>query len=128
MTEWIFQANPDSFDLDGYLATSPATMLYLANQHRASMNVGDTVFLWRAIGSGAATLSGVVAEATIIEAPTLQPEDAPALTFWSNPSLAAPAERVRLRLDRIELQDRLKRDWLKDDPICRDMRIFRMAS
>lgn len=128
MTDWIFQANPDSFDLDGFLATKPATMLYLANQHRASMAVGDTVFLWRAIGSGASALSGVVAETTIIEQPMLQNEDATALTFWKDPNLSAPAERVRLRLDRIELRDRVKRDWLKDDPICRDMRIFRMAA
>jgi hypothetical protein len=128
MTEWIFQANPGSFDIDGFLATDPGTMLYLANQHRDEMHVGDTVFLWRAIGDGPAKLSGVVAEATILNAPNFQQEDAEALRFWTNPGSAPPAMRVRLRLDRVELKDRLKREWLKDDPICRDMRIFKMAA
>lgn len=128
MTEWIFQANPDAFDIDGFLATNPATMLYLANQHRGAMRLGDTVFLWRSIGSGEANLSGVVAEATIIADPAEASEDVDALPFWSNPGSATPAKRVRLRLDRIELKDRVKRDWLKNDPICRDMRIFKFAS
>jgi hypothetical protein len=128
MTEWIFQANPGSFDIDGFLATDPPTMLYLANQHRSAMAVGDTVFIWRAIGSGPEPLSGIVAEATIIDAPAVRIEEPAALPFWSDPSSAAPAHRVRLRIDRVELKDRLKRDWLKDDPICRDMRIFRMAA
>jgi len=128
MTEWIFQANPGSFDIDAFLATDPATMLYLANQHRAAMAMGDTVFLWRSIGSGPPALSGIVAEATIIESPAALAEDPAALPFWTDPSAATLAPRVRLRLDRIELKDRLKRDWLKDDPVCRHMRIFSLAS
>lgn len=128
MTVWIFQANPGSFDLEGFLATDPATMLYLANQHRGAMAIGDTVFLWRAIGSGPDALSGIVAEATIIETPSVQPEDAAALPQWTDPTSAKPANRVRLRLDRLELKDRVKRSWLKNDPVCRDMRIFKMAA
>lgn len=128
MTEWIFQANPTAFDIDGFLATDPATMLYLANQHRSDMKVGDTVFLWRSIGSANSALSGVVAEGTIIAPPQEQVEEPGALSFWTNPDAATLAQRVRLRLDRIELKDRLKRDWLKNDPICRDLRIFKFAS
>ena len=128
MTEWIFQANPNTFDIDGFLATDPPTMLYLANQHRGAMAIGDTVFLWRAVGGGLANDSGIVAEATIVDGPSLRLEDPTALAFWTDPGSAGPAERVRLRIDRIELNDRLKRDWLKNDPVCRDMRIFKLAA
>lgn len=128
MAVWIFQANPDAFDIDGFLATDPANMLYLANQHRSAMRVGDTVFLWRSIGSAQASLSGVVAEATVIDQPLERSEDPTSLPFWTSPNAANPAHRVRLRLDRVELKDRVKRDWLKNDPICRDLRIFKFAS
>lgn len=128
MTVWIFQANPKTFDIDGFLATRPTTMLYLAKQKAGAMAVGDTVFLWRAIGSGPKELSGVVAEATIVELPDAKPEDPNALKFWSDPMSANVAPRVKLQLDRIELRDRLKRDWLTDDPILRDMRLFRMGA
>lgn len=128
MNVWIFQANPDLFNVDGFLASEPGSMLYLANQQRGNMAIGDTLFLWRAIGSGPKSLSGIVAEATITELPTLRSEEPDALSFWAVPSINMPAQRVRLRIDRLELKDRLKRDWLQDDPVCRDMRIFKMAA
>lgn len=128
MAEWIFQANPDAFDIDAFLSTDPATMLCLANQHRSDLQLGDTVFLWRSIGSGQANLSGVIAEATVINHPVLQPEDPAALQFWTNPGAASLGHRVRLRLERIELKDLVKREWLKNDPVCRYLRIFKFAS
>lgn len=126
---WIFQANPDAFDITGYLATLPAALLWLVRQKGADMEVGDQVFFWRAIGSGERALSGVIAEAEIIEQPRTQPEDARAASFWAKKSDTAdpmlPQERVRLRLLRVaEGADILNRDAVAADPVLAGMQVL----
>lgn len=117
MQSWLFQATPKQFDLDRFLATAPQTMLWLAKQRAAEMRVGDQVFLWRAIGNGAADLSGIVAEATVIAPAAIRAEAADALPFWTDPTATVPASRVEIRLKRIELKRRFKRQWLDSDPV-----------
>ena len=97
MASWIFQANPQQFDVDGFLATGPSRMLWLAKQHANDMRVGDQVFLWRAIGGGDPKLSGIVAEARIVSLPTLQPDAAESLPYWIGNG-TAPDVRVELEL------------------------------
>jgi hypothetical protein len=116
MSTWIFQANPQQFDLDGYLATGPGEMLWLAKQNAKEMRIGDQVFLWRAIGQGDPKLSGIVAEAWISSLPALRPEAADSLSYWRGNG-AAPDLRVGLDLHRIELRNRFKRSWFDNDPI-----------
>lgn len=117
MQSWIFQATPKQFDIDGFLATEPQSMSWLAKQRASDMRVGDQVFLWRAIGNGKADLSGIVAEAIITSPPENRAEDLAAVQFWTDPAAAEPANRVGLRLKRIELKRRFKRQWLDNDPV-----------
>lgn len=127
MTAWIFQANPDQFDIDGYLKNGPTTLSWLARQYSAEMKTGDQVFVWRAIGSGPAKLSGIVAEGYIEELPVARQDDPASLPFWKA-GLPAVEPRVRLRLTRIELRHRFERHWLDDDPILKDASILKVRA
>lgn len=39
MRTWIFQGNPDGFDLDAYLVTRPAKFLWLVTRHADEIGV-----------------------------------------------------------------------------------------
>jgi hypothetical protein len=80
------------------------------------MAIGDQVYIWRAIGSGAAKLSGILAEGFIEELPSVRDDDSESLPFWLN-GTSGPDSRVQVRLVRVELKHRFKRHWLDDDPI-----------
>ncbi len=127
MTAWIFQANPDRFDIDGCLERRPATLSWLARQGVSDMRIGDQVFIWRAIGTGPAKLSGIVAEGFIEEPPSAREDDVESPPFWKS-GTPGPAERVRLRLTRIELDPRFERQWLDDDPIMKGSSILTLRA
>jgi hypothetical protein len=127
MRTWIFQANPDRFDIDGYLATSPPIIQWLARQNARQMGEGDQVFIWRAQGSGDAKLSGIVAEAYIASLPRINEDDAESHPFWRT-ELPSAEMRARLRLVRIELKDRFQRNWLDHDPVMSGAAILKLRA
>ncbi|MFC3124328.1 HNH endonuclease [Pseudoroseomonas globiformis] len=127
---WIFQANPKMFEIEKFLETSPTDFLWLVTSSGEAMSIGDRVFLWRAVGDGSPRDSGIVAEAAILEKPSIQPDDAASRPFWrSSPfsgDAAQSANRVRLKLRRVAGQrEIIRRDWLKEDPILRDLTIMK---
>lgn len=126
---WLFQAQPKSFDVDGFLATWPVEFAWLARQHVAAILPGDRVFLWRAIGGGDRAKSGVIAEARVVAGAAQRPEDPASVPFWRDPAEAFGMQmRVGLRLLRVaDRRQVLQRDWLSDDPVLRDLAVFRMA-
>jgi hypothetical protein len=126
---WLFQAQPQSFDIDGFLATHPAEFPWLARQHAARILPGDRVFIWRAIGGSEREQSGVIAEALVTTSAARLPEDPAGVPFWLDASDAA-GEQLRVRLRLLRVADRrqvLRRDWLRADPILSELAIFRMA-
>ncbi len=62
---WIFQGNPNRFDIDDYLSRYPQLIYWRTNRYVKDIAVGDPVFIWRA-GSHA----GAVAVGRVVEAPT----------------------------------------------------------
>ena len=127
---WVFQANPSRFDIDGFLATRPVTTTFLISRYRQEITVGDQVFIWRSIGGGSQDAAGIVAEAEVIELPTLRPDEPAARPFWANPAEAdISADRVLLRLIRIANRgETIQRRWVLEDPVLRDMLILRLAN
>jgi hypothetical protein len=80
-TTWIFQWNPDLFDIDGYLAQCPTLHCTIGQRHCApDMRVGDTVFFWRAAGRRKA-LSGIIARGAMVDVPSLRKQDEPSKPF-----------------------------------------------
>lgn len=65
MADWIFQGNPDRFDVDAYLSTH-RYIYWTVAQHQGQVQRGDRVFVWRAAGSRNA-VAGIVGLGTIAE-------------------------------------------------------------
>jgi predicted RNA-binding protein with PUA-like domain len=71
---WIFQANPEKFDIDTYVR-GRTDIRCSVRQHKDAIHIGDVVLMWRS-GSN----SGVVAECIVTSEPSEQiGEDAPEL-------------------------------------------------
>lgn len=66
---WVFQANPERYDIDGALATL-TTINWRTPQHASEIRSGDTVVIWR---SG--EQAGVVGVATVVDGPREAPTD-----------------------------------------------------
>jgi len=97
---WIFQGNPDQFDIDGFLADSEEVEWAVRQKYYASiMQVGQTVFLWKAAGKRKAQ-SGIVAVSEIVIEPREVDEDSSAKKFWRTDQPIGPQLRVRLKLRR----------------------------
>ena len=99
MSTWIFQGNPDYFEIEGYLAASSGLVTWRVRRYANQIKPADTVYLWRAGGEGVA--AGIIAEGTITEAPRLQIDDPAAALFWKRPPEHPELTRVKIRLNRI---------------------------
>jgi hypothetical protein len=123
---WIFQGNPDYFDINGYLGTQPSRFVWLVTRYAGDMQPGDRVFIYRTGGE-----AGVIAEAEIIGAPEPRPEGPEALPFWRADSAGAKevVPRALLRLVKAATsREILRREWLLDDPILRELPNLKMAA
>src|SRR5262245_18711481 len=130
MQTWIFQCNPDDFDVEGYLASRPAEVVWLVTRYPHEIGVGDRVYIWRNQGTRQAT-SGVIAEAVVIAAPQLRPEAEDAVRFWrtEGPRSDTPQVRALLRLVKIaNNREVIRRNWCLEDPILKDLPNLRMAA
>src|SRR3954451_15324286 len=122
MQTWIFQGNPDDFDIDGYLASRPSQVVWLVSRYANEIAIGDRVYLWRNQGQSKA-VAGVVAEAIVAELPRLRPEDLEGVRFWREKSDRATAQQIRSALHLVRVAsstETLKRSWMLDDPVLKD--------
>jgi hypothetical protein len=125
---WIFQGNPKWFDIDGFLATSPARAFWTVSRYKDEIAVGDRVFLWRSVGKGDG-VSGIVAEATVISPAVPRPDDEMSRPFWLTGDPKEIKDRADLRFVRVaNKREILKRDWLQEDPVLRDLLILKSAN
>jgi hypothetical protein len=130
MQTWIFQGNPDDFDIDGYLASRPSQVFWLVTRYASEIAPGDRVYLWRNQGQAKA-VAGIIAETIVSEAPTLRGEDTEGVSFWREASERSTAPQIRavLRLIRVASpREILRRDWMLDDPILKDLPNLRMQA
>ncbi|GAG10971.1 unnamed protein product, partial [marine sediment metagenome] len=70
------------------------------------------------------------AETIIIGATEPRPDDSESLPFWkSHDKVGTVHDRALLRLVRVATpRERIRRDWLREDPVLRDLLILRFAS
>jgi hypothetical protein len=126
LNTWIFQCNPDRFDIDSYLATEPNRFLWLVARYANDMEPGDRVFLYRT-----GTTAGVIAEARIIGAPARQVDAPGAVPFWREDREGAMTVAVRVPLSLVRVggnREVLRRDWLREDPVLRELPNLKMAN
>jgi hypothetical protein len=102
MTTFIFQGNPDRFDIDGYLAGAKERVSWLMTSSYKEITAGDRVFIWRAKGTKRLyQSSGIIAECIVEGSASIRPDDPEAVPFWTEKSDANAAYRVWLRLFRV---------------------------
>ena len=129
MQTWIFQANPDRFDIDRFLDEGPDETLWLVRRQGHQMQIGDQVFIWRSAGKDHAS-SGIIAECRMIETPLDQRDNPNERKFWSNPQEADTKQpRIRLRIVRAaHKKGVLEKKWLEGDPVASGLTILKMAN
>lgn len=65
MAAWVFQGNPEKFDLDDYLARYPELIYWRTPRYAKNIAVGDVAFIWRSgVNAGAVAWGEVVEEPT----------------------------------------------------------------
>jgi 5-methylcytosine-specific restriction endonuclease McrA len=130
MRTWIFQGNPDDYDIDGYLGSRPAQLVWLVTRYASEIAVGDRVYLWRNQGKQSA-IPGIIAEAIITAAPELRGEDPEGLRFWriEGPRATSPQVRAVMRLVKVATaREVIRADWCNEDPILRGLPNLKMRA
>ncbi|WP_438026352.1 EVE domain-containing protein [Sorangium sp. So ce233] len=130
MATWIFQGNPRTFDVDGYLRATPIIVWSVRQRHFAArIATGDRVFIWRSQG-GEREPGGIVAAGYVLEPPREQPSDAAGAPFWRTPPTKYDELRTPIRIERHATNPKeiVRREWLVDDPVLGDLRILKLAS
>lgn len=82
MQSWIFQANPKVFKIDEFLASAPDQCLWRVSKYAREIGRGHRVFLWRALGKGARSDSGIFGRAEVIALSSPQEPGTAQEDFW----------------------------------------------
>lgn len=119
---WIFQSNPDLFDLREFLRrpeVGPGTTdTWLLRQHAGEVADGDTVLLWVAGPDAGIYATGtIVGDSFIRSRQSWEPDDAP-----------AESRGIGYRLDRSLLEHPVLRSDLLNNPTLREMQIIRQPN
>jgi hypothetical protein len=128
MGTWIFQANPDSFDVDACLAVERNLLWTVRQRHYAgTMRINDRVFLWRAQGRSGA-VAGIIAEAVIEAEPREVSASELSSPFWRKKPEGHQIV-VPLRVVRVAPPKRVvTREQLLSDETLRSLTILRMPN
>lgn len=111
MGSWIFQSNPDFYDVTSALKALPQ-QTWLVNQHRNAIHSGDIVFLWET-----GKYAGVIGTATVLTEPAQILEDPAEGAFTKQPDKFAGLHlRVRVRIDEV-LEQRVSRQRILGDEV-----------
>ena len=126
---WIFQGNPDQFDIEGFLSEGEEVEWAVRQKHYAStMKVGQIVFLWKAAGKRKEQ-SGIVAVSEIVIEPREVDEDSSAKKFWRTGQPIGPQLRVRLKLRQRFLRENiLDAASLAESESLNDLPIFALRT
>jgi len=93
MRHWLFQGNPDQFDVDAYMKSAERIYWSVSvKKYQREISLGDVVYLWRAQGKAKA-VSGVVAKAVVIE--TCKPKDKLEHPTWLYDQLWMPESKEK---------------------------------
>jgi hypothetical protein len=120
-TTWIFQANPQYYDLTGSLEVLPE-QTWQINQYRHQIKAGHTVYFWE---SG--QQAGVLARGRVLTDPADMPQDEAEQAFVRSDGRFEGAQlRVRVYIDEV-LPRRITRDELAADAVLQELPILKVA-
>ncbi len=133
MPAWIFQGNPDRFDIDSYLGQQRDIYWSVRlESHQKQVQVGDTVYIWRASGSkrlGPGIVAhGVVTEECVPKGKVRHPERLYG-SLWADPRLDPPGARAGIHLNEVRLtptESMVTRKQIESDKDLSRMAIIRV--
>ena len=118
MAAWVFQGNPEKFDINDYVARYPELIYWRTPRYAKEILVGDRAFLWR---SGPE--AGAIAIGTVIEPPTrgsaVRHPEALGTDLWRAEEPDPEEAKTGIHLDEIRLSVEdgyVPRGAAKDDP------------
>ena len=128
MKSWIFQGNPDKFDIDEYLSKSQKIYWSVTHRkHQNELSIGDLIYLWRAKGSKGA-ISGIVACGHLVEEckPRDQVNDPIDLydSLWQEDNVEASEIKAGILVSEIRLTP--KDGMLRAQDLKQDLDLARM--
>lgn len=118
LASWVFQGNPEKFDIDDYVARYPELIYWRTPRHAREISVGDRAFLWRS-GKNA----GAIAIGTVVEPPTrgstVRHPQALGNDLWRAEEPDPEEARTGIHLDEVRLSEEdgyVARGSAQDDP------------
>ncbi len=133
MSSWIFQGNPDKFDVDEYLRKTDYVYWSVTwPAHQKQMAIGDKVFIWRAKGKMKA-VSGLVAFGSIAEECTGRDKVKKPMKIYDSlwnlgPQEEASEIKVGVQITEVRLspgKGMVTLDEILCDPVLSDMQIVK---
>lgn len=131
MTTWLFQGNPDRYNIDAYLReTSNIYWSVRYPKHHSEMVIGDDVYIWRAKGHNNA-VSGIIAYGVVDEECTLESQVKKPInlfnSYWIFPHKSNNEYKAGVALKDIRLSEEdgmLTSAFIYEDLSLRSMGVF----
>jgi len=127
---WIFQGNPQRFDVDTYLkeAFAKDRIIYWSIMQRKYINeikTGDEIFIWRSDGNVRYS-GGIVAKGIVIAEPIFMEDDERSISLWS--SYPGKGYRAKIFLEDVRLsveEGMIPRLQIEEDDILKNLGIVK---
>lgn len=128
MMAWIFQGNPNNFDIDDYIERYPELIYWRTPRYANEISIGDRIFIWRA-----GPESGVIAIGVVVEQPVpgneIKYPDALGDDLWriETPDITETRTGIRLLEKRTSTDEGMvPRNLVKENPILSESTIIRI--
>lgn len=126
MQTWIFQGNPDYFDVISYLRDR-VEISWTMRQKANMVKVGDEVYIWKAMGRKKAG-AGIFAKAIVASLPITR-TDEDAKQYWHTDDWSKPGLGVKLTIQEKRLNNGfISRDYLLTHPILNTLHILKVGT
>jgi predicted RNA-binding protein with PUA-like domain len=124
--DWIFQGNPDTFDVDGYLRDlTKITWTIRQTYYADEIQIGDRVFFWRSKGS-TNKQSGIIAIGLILSKPVMMSDNPESVPYRRNNDKSSEALRVWINVTHCMLSKDyvLSKEIISSDPVLSNLTIL----
>lgn len=126
MNTWIFQGNPQRFNINDYLLENDEIWWSIRQKHFADeIKVGDEVFIWRSDG-GVRGSGGIVARTIVIATPQEYVNDEESASYWYEEVGEASYLAVKLQVIEVDVIEGLNRLELAEHPKLKNLMIMRL--
>jgi hypothetical protein len=124
---WIFQGNPNVFDIDNYISNHRYIWWSLRQEHFSeTIEINDEVYLWRSDGGKRGT-GGILAKAKVVGLPNETTDDDNAKNYWHTDDWEDLYLAVKLEVIEVRLEEGfINRLSLLEHPILKDLLILKL--